>query len=159
VRGLRHTRGAAALAVVPLVVALAGCSGDDGGEQASVFSAEPGQCFLAPEEVEAQISDLERVDCGEAHDHEAYAVVAYTSPDPEADPDEFPGDEALTNFADGACAERFGEYVGVDYLDSDLFFTYLLPSPRSWQEDDRSVLCLVTAAGGDLVGSVEGSEQ
>lgn len=142
-----------------LVLALGACSGGD-EEEGSVFSIEPGQCFLAPEEVEAQISDLEQVDCQDEHDHEAYAVIRYTGPGEEEAGDEFPGDEALTKFADGSCAADFGKYVGVDYLDSSLFFTYLLPSPRSWQEDDRAVVCLVTSAGGQpLTGSVKGTEQ
>ena len=155
--GARGRRVAGALLVV-LPLALGACSGDD-EEDGSVFAIKPGQCFLAPEEVEAQISDLEKVDCGEAHDHEAYAVVRYLLPGEEEPSDEYPGDDTLTKFADGACAENYRGYVGVDYLDSELFFTYLLPSPRSWQEDDRSVVCLVTAAGRQLEGSVKGTEQ
>lgn len=144
-----------------LLVALSGCSvfGSDDDEPASVFSVKPGQCFLAPEEVEAQISDLDEVDCGKAHDHEAYAVVPYKSGDPEATGDEFPGDDALNAFANGACAQSFGAYVGVDYPDSELFFTYLLPSPRSWQENDRDVVCLITNAGTQLQGSVKGTKK
>jgi hypothetical protein len=149
--------GRAALAVV-LLLSLGACSGDD-DEESSVFSIKPGECFLAPAEVEAQIADLDRVDCQEAHDHESYAVARYQVAGEEEPSDEFPGDEALTKFADGTCAERYRDYVGVDYLDSDLFFTYLLPSPRSWQENDRSVICLITAAGRQLTGSVKGSEQ
>jgi hypothetical protein len=149
-------RGGRAAVLVALVLALTGCSGDD-AEESSVFSIEPGQCFQAPDEPEAQIADLDRVDCAEPHDHESYAVVPFRPPGEEEAGDEYPGDEALTNFADGACAQEFREYVGVDYLDSELFFTYLAPSPRSWQEDDRSVICLVTAAGRQLEGSVEGT--
>ncbi len=144
-----------------LLVASSGCSvfGDD-DDKASVFSVKVGECFLAPEKVEAQIADLDRVDCADAHDHEAYAVVTYESGDPEADPDEYPGDEALTKFADGTCAQRFGEYVGVDYLDSKLFFTYLLPSARGWEQDkDRTVICFVTTTGATLTASVKGSKQ
>lgn len=157
-RAARAVLGAVLLGA--LLVTTSGCSvfGDD-DDQASVFSVKVGECFLAPAEVEAQIADLDRVDCADAHDHEAYAVVTYESGDPEVDPDEYPGDEALTKFADGTCAQRFGEYVGVDYLDSKLFFTYLLPSPRSWQEEDRKVICLVTSAGNQLQGSVKGTQQ
>ncbi|WP_244930195.1 septum formation family protein [Nocardioides sp. W7] len=150
------TGGRAALAGL-LLLALGACSGDD--EQSSVFSIKPKECFLAPAEVEAQIADLDEVDCQEAHDHEAYAVVPYLLPGEEEPSDEYPGDDTLTKFADGTCAEQYRGYVGVDYLDSELFFTYLLPSPRSWQEDDRSVVCLVTAAGRKLEGSVKGTKQ
>lgn len=150
------TGGRAALAGI-LLMALGACSGDD--EEGSVFSIKPGECFLAPEDVEAQISDLEKVGCQEPHDHEAYAVVRYSLPGEEEPGDEYPGDEALTKFADGACAQEYRPYVGVDYLDSTLYFTYLAPSPRSWQENDRSIVCLVIGAGEKLVGSVKGTKQ
>ena len=66
----------------------------------------------------------------------------------------------LSAFAQGACAQHFTGYVGVDYLDSSLFFTYLLPSARSWEsDDDRDVICFVTTTGGTLTGSVKGSKK
>lgn len=143
--------------VLPLLLSACSLFGGGDDEEASVFSIEPGQCFLAPAEVEAQISDLERVDCRESHDHEAYAVVPYTAAGGTEPSDEYPGDEALTAFADGSCAQEFKGYVGVDYLDSSLFFTYLVPSARSWQEEDRSVVCLVTSAGEQREGSAKDS--
>lgn len=135
-----------------------GCALFDGGGEGNVFDATPGQCFMAPAEVTAQISELDRVTCSQEHDQEVYAVVGYTSPDGE-ESDTFPGDAALTSFADGACAEQFTRYVGVEYLDSSLFFTYLLPSPRSWQEKDRAVVCLAMDSGRVLTGSVKGSKR
>ena len=50
--------------------------------------------------------------------------------------------------------------MGVDYRDSELFFTYLLPSPRSWEQDeDRTTLCFVTTTdGAQLTQSVEGTK-
>ena len=39
----------------------------------------------------------------------------------------------------------------MSYLDSSLFFTYLLPSARGWEEsNDRSVICFVTTTGQEL---------
>ena len=46
-----------------------------------------------------------------------------------------------------------------DYLDSALFYTYLLPSARSWEDDDRSIICFVTSAGEPLQGSAKGSKR
>ncbi|WP_372728286.1 septum formation family protein [Nocardioides sp.] len=153
-----HAHLARAAGGALVVGSLTACSlvgGDDqGGEDLDVMEVEPGQCFAAPGEIKAQISDLTLLDCEVEHAQEAYAVVRY--PDP---PDSFPGDEALTKFAEGACAQEFREYVGVDYLDSKLFFTYLVPSPRSWQDDDRETICLVTNAGEPLTGSVQGSKR
>jgi len=152
-------RAAACAAALVAVPALASCSvlGSDEPE-GSVFAIEPGDCFLAPDEVKAQISELEQVECAQEHDHEAYAVVDWEPTDAESNADVFPGDDVLTSFADGACAQEFGDYVGVDYLDSSLFFTYLLPSPRSWQEKDRSVVCFAVDSGRPLTGSVAGTK-
>lgn len=146
------------LALAPWV--LSGCSLFGGGGDASatsVFEVKPGMCFAAPGAVKAEISEVEELPCDEPHAQEAYARVAYTPPSGSADT--FPGQDTLSGFADGACASRFKAYVGVDYLDSSLFFTYLLPSPRSWEQDDRDVLCLVTTNGGPLKGTVKGTKK
>lgn len=156
----RTASRALALAATGLLLSGCGLFGDDEeGDSTSVFDVEPGACIKAVDEVKAQVSDLVEVPCTEPHAQEAYAVVAYQPVEGEADDDAFPGEEALSRFADGACAQEFAGYVGVDYLDSSLFFTYLLPSPRSWEEDDRDVLCLVTTAGEPLTESVEGTQR
>ncbi|MET0524665.1 MAG: septum formation family protein [Nocardioides sp.] len=155
-------RCAAALAVALVVPLLGGCSffGGDDDEAAgvSVFSIEPGQCFEGQAEVKAQLDELAEVDCAEDHAQESYAVVEYQAEGDE-DADTYPGDDALAKFANGACAGEYGKYVGVDYLDSELFYTYLLPSARSWEDDDRSVICFVTSAGEPLQGSVKGTKR
>ncbi len=150
--GLRA--GLVAALAVPL---LAGCSVFGGDDDGNVFSVQPGQCFLAPEKVKAQVSSLDRVDCKEKHDQEAFAVLAYTGTG--AEEGTFPGDDALIDWADGSCAKAFGGYVGVDYLDSELFYTYLLPSARSWQDKDRDVICFVIDSGRPMSGSVKGSKK
>lgn len=137
--------------VVAPSVALAGCSSKDEGSGTSVMDVKVGECFLAPGKIQDQIKTVKRVDCAKPHAREAYATPKYA-----AAGDAFPGDDALDKFAEGACAEGFGPYVGVDYLDSSLFFTYLAPSARSWQQRDRTVLCFVTTAGEPMVGSVKG---
>lgn len=157
----RPGRGAVAILAALVALPLLGaCSffGDDESDGVSVFSIEPEQCFEGPGDVKAQLSELTEVDCSEAHAHEAYAVIEYRPAEGEA-PDVYPGDDALTKFADGACAGAFGDYVGVDYLDSSLFYTFLLPSARSWDDDDRSVVCFVTTAGEPLQESVQGSKR
>ena len=134
---------------------LAGCSLGSGPEQVSVFDAAPGECFLAPQEVVAELTEIERVPCDVPHDQEAYAVVEYETTE---GAEGYPGDGALKDFADGSCAAEFAGYVGVDYRDSSLFLTYLLPSPRSWEQDgDRAVTCFVTTTGPALDASVRDS--
>lgn len=152
-------RRVAAGSALLLLPALAGCGlfGDDDGEGVSVFSIEPGQCFENPSEVKASLSELTKIDCAEKHAKESYAVLPYKASDGST-PDTFPGDDALTEFANGACAGAYRGYVGVDYLDSSLFYTFLLPSARSWEDEDRSVVCFITTAGEPLQGSVKGSK-
>lgn len=124
-----------------------------------MFTVRPGQCFTSPTSVHAELSNLSRTPCKRPHNQEAYAIVAYKAPDGTS-ASAYPGNDALAQFAQGACAQRFGNYVGVNYLDSKLYFTYLLPSPRSWEQaDDRNVICFVTTAGGTLTSSVKGSKK
>lgn len=147
-----------ALAAVVLLASGCGLFGGDDDAAVAVYDIEPGQCFAGPKEVKAQIDDLDEVPCDEPHDREAYAVATYQSPEGE-DGDEYPGEEDLTRFADGACAGEFEGYVGVDFADSKYFFTYLLPSPRSWEDDDREVVCLVIGTGEPLTTSVKDSRE
>lgn len=157
-------RRSASLGVLAVVVALvvSGCSffdrNDDKATSTSVFDVKIGDCFLAPEEITVELTDLNRVTCETPHQQESYALLTYTDPGTDKTPDTFPGDAALKSFADGSCAEEFQGYVGVDYRDSSLFFTYLVPSARSWQQDsDSTVICFVTTTGQTLTKSVADS--
>lgn len=158
----RHRLVSAALALVA-GPSLAACSSSNGTSSTSVFDVKPGQCFIAPSEVKAELSSLSQVPCTKPHTQEAYALVAYQASSgngASADAGTYPGPDVLDKFAKGACAQRFTGYVGVDYTQSKLFFTYLLPSARSWeQDDDRTVLCFVTTTGGTLTASVKGSKR
>lgn len=149
--------------VLVCVAVLTGCGlvgGDKKGEDSvSVFSVEPGQCFAAPPQVHTELSDLPKVDCARPHAQEAYASVAF-EPKQGQTSSGYPGPELLTDFAQGACAQEFARYVGTDYRDSALFFTYLLPSARSWQQGkDRKVTCFITTAGEPLTGSAKGTKK
>ena len=146
-------RGAATAAGV--LTLLTGCAwfGGDGTSSTPVLELAVGDCVVTPQDVQAELTDVSTVPCDATHQMEVYALV----PDALGGPDAYPGADALTELADGACAERFAEYVGVDYRDSDLFFTYLLPSTRGWSEGDTTVTCLVTTTGEPLTASVAGS--
>ena len=152
-----------------LLVALSGCStvkswfgrGDKpSGHNVSVFDAKVGDCFLAPANIAVEVSSLAATSCATAHQLEMFAKPTFVSPGSATAPASFPGDAALKSFADGACADAFTGYVGVDYRDSSYFFTYLNPSARSWQQnDDRTTLCFVTTTGAPITGSVKGRKQ
>ena len=135
-----------AIGVGTTAVCLSGCSWvsgmftDDGPptEEVSVFDIAVGQCFAAQQEVDHELSSLDAVPCDTPHQQEAYSIVDYQPP-PGVEGDAFPGDASLAAYADAVCAQNFEDYVGISYLDSSLFFTYLLPSARGWeQSEDRA---------------------
>ena len=112
---------------------------------------------MPPQKVATELTKIQQVSCSSTHTEEAYAVVGYKAPDGSV-PDDYPGDSVLKQYANGVCAQRFAGYVGVDYQDSSLFFTYLLPSARSWsQADDHNVDCFITTTGSVLHASVKGT--
>lgn len=157
----RRCRQVAVIALVTVTASACGLFGGDDspGEEVSVFSVKAGQCFLAPQKVQAQLSSLDKVSCKTAHTQEAYAVVPFQEPEGTKSSG-FPGNDALATFAKGACAAEFADYVGVDYRDSKLFFTYLLPSARGWEQNaDHEVVCFITTTGKKLNATVKGSKK
>jgi hypothetical protein len=158
--------GALTLVACGLAMALSGCGwvsgwfGDDETpkpEAVSVFKVSVGQCFATPEKQQTELTDLEAVPCDGPHRQEAYALLSYQQP-VGVQGDAYPGDALLANYANAACAESFEPYVGVSYLNSSLYFTYLVPSARGWQEShDRAVICFATTTGEELSASVKGT--
>lgn len=151
------------LVAATLATTLAACSGGSSHKvvtkSTSVFNVQPGECFQTPKDVKTELSDLSRTSCSAPHTQESYAIVPYAVAVGTTDP-AYPGNDALTAFAQGRCAQQFTGYVGVDYLDSSLFFTYLFPSTRGWeQDDDRKIVCFVTTTGAQLTASVKGSKK
>src|SRR6478752_1419353 len=165
-RRVRSASLARALGMGTTAVCMTGCgwfsglTSDDAAKpvEVSVFDVTVEQSFAAQKEVQAEIATLDAIPCNGPHRQEAYAIVAYQPP-AGVQGDAFPGDANLKSYADAKCAEQFEKYVGISYLDSSLFFTYLLPSARGWeQSDDRSVVCFVTTTGADLTSSVKESK-
>lgn len=131
------------------------------GQATSVFKVKIGQCMIPPTDIKAELTSVKVVPCTAPHTQEVYAVVNYGGATGHGatttSSDAFPGVAALRTFADGACLQQFATYVGVDYRDSTLFYTYLLPSARSWNADDRKVVCVITTTGQQLAASVRDS--
>jgi hypothetical protein len=147
-----------AASVVCVAAVLSACGGGGKGDSVSVFDVKAGECFDAPSKVSAELSTITRIPCGKEHLREAYAVATYQAAAGASDA--YPGADALSTYSKGVCAQQYRPYVGVDYLDSALFFTYLFPSARSWEQDhDRTVVCFVTSSGEPLTGSVKNSKR
>lgn len=162
VLGRLAVRTAAAGAAVAMLAGCALFGDDEPGKDVSAFDLEVGQCLTPPTEVKAELSTLRVLPCDVAHTQEVYAVVPYsTAEDGSTSGDQqYPGSEVLTTYANSICAQRYGDYVGVPYTDSSLYFTYLLPSARGWEsENDRSIVCFVTTTGEKLTASVRDSRR
>lgn len=157
---MRGPLKARARLVAPLAVAaavtLAGCgnSSRSVGVSSSVFHLKVGDCLVPPSTVQAELASIKVVACHEPHTQEVFALVQDSGAG-----DNYPGDTALRTFADGNCLQAFAGYVGVDYRYSQLFYTYLLPSVRSWAAKDRTIVCVVTTTGQQLDRSVKGSKR
>jgi hypothetical protein len=152
---MNRCRGLIAGAVV-LALAAAACSSGRpaAGINLSVFHLKAGECLVPPKSIQAELASVKVVACREPHTQEVFATV-----EDNTGSDSYPGDQALRSFADGQCLQRFQGYVGIDYRQSSLYYTYLLPSVRSWAAGDRTVVCVVTTTGQQLTSSVKGSQR
>lgn len=134
-------------------LALASCSGDDDVDRSVIDVAPrgPGTCLDFGEEVGAEVTELPVVPCEEPHTHEIFAVLLSQA-------DTYPGLEALEADAQARCLRPFEDYVGVSAFDSELFYSWLVPTLTSWdREDDREIICVAGEGdGAKLVGSVRG---
>ena len=155
-------------ALVPLLavaLALAACGGaarDESGAivaggDLSVFELRAGDCFDDPPgilEGVVEVSELAAVPCDEPHDNEAYAV--FDAPFSEDAP--HPGTEAVDTLAGTRCFSEFAPYVGRSYETSRLDFDFLSPTPDSWDEGDREIICFLwDLQFAKLEGSMRGS--
>jgi hypothetical protein len=147
---------------VLVAVALGACSKDkaerEGGDitdagPISVFDLRPGDCLNPDPETAGEIENIQAVPCSEEHTQEVYALPEY----PDENGGAYPGEAEIQQFADASCLEAFEEYTGTDYLNSDLYFTYLHPSVDSWNDDDRQIVCVISAGGDPMTGSVKGT--
>lgn len=107
--------------------------------------------FTAQDE---EVSDVPLVDCAEPHDSEIF----YSEELPDGD---FPGDAALEKSLDDICTgSAFEKFVGIDYMDSELYVGAFQPTAETWDLlDDRETLCYVVTGGETVTGSLEGSKR
>ncbi|MDH3247762.1 MAG: septum formation family protein [Acidimicrobiia bacterium] len=95
--------------------------------------------------------------CSEPHDMEVYAVLEYPSVSGTA----YPGDQLLTDWGFDKCFGGFQQYIGASYQSvPDIDITIFWPSEEAWDQDDRTVHCLMIAYedGVKLTGSLLGRE-
>ena len=137
-----------AVAVACLFLA-SSCSNDDGESVVDLPPSAVGTCVDFSGLDGPEVDELQPVPCSEPHTHEIYAIVI-------SEEATYPGLEALEADAQAKCLGEFEDYVGVSAFDSDLFFSWLVPTLNSWdREDDRQIVCLIGEGNGaPLVGTM-----
>jgi len=110
---------------------------------AAVFGLRPGQCVNTGSDALKPTV----VSCARPHDAEVFAV--FTLP---AAP--WPGASAVRMDAGNGCASRFGGYVDPQLATAGLAQEFVYPNRDAWQANQRTVVCEVSAADGQLTGSV-----
>jgi hypothetical protein len=124
---------------------LAACSNEPAANDVEV-----GAC--TNEDLSGSVGEIDTVDCDESHTLEVFAVF-------DLDGDEYPGDEEIITMASEGCTgDRFEDYVGVPYQQSEVFAGWLPPSEATWNDaDDRTVICFAgNQDGSPREGSVKG---
>jgi hypothetical protein len=145
-RTLVASLSAIVLAFVAIVAA--GCQGN-------VFSLKVGECFTGT--ASGEISDVNKGDCGAAHDAEVISIFDY----PNA-PADFPGADAITTAAATQCAIDFKAYVGIDLSASTAYMIGDIgPTADSWKSGDHQIVCLINAftQGTPLTGSAKDTKK
>ncbi|WP_324649407.1 septum formation family protein [Georgenia sp. H159] len=140
---LRRLVPAAAAALA--LVGAAGCTAD------SVLDLEVGDCLNQSDLQGDEVSSAATVDCSEEHDAEIFGEHVFSG-------DDFPGQDAVEAESEETCTAEFEKFIGVPYLESELFFTMLHPSEQSWNDaDDRTTLCIVVTDE-PMTESLEGAK-
>jgi len=107
-----------------------------------------GNCLLTSK-LGDRVSKVPVVPCRQAHDAEVVGVTQLTG--------RWRGEAAMTRQADDTCARLFRRYVGVDVDSSEHGWGWLGPTPASWRQGDRLLVCYVEDEAGTLKGSVKGT--
>ena len=115
------------------------------------FEMRVGDCFDDSAFEQSEISEVHGVPCAEPHDNEVYATFDLTGT--------WPGEERVEELAFEGCYDRFASTIGRSYEESEIDYTSIYPSSRSWKElDDREVICVAYHMEYEqLTGSVLGS--
>jgi hypothetical protein len=136
---VRHVRAPAwVLACLVLGGLATSCSEDGDDEPLTGLTDDAlGTCLDFRDTIEAEVAELPRVPCGEPHTHEIYALA-------DSEAATYPGLEALEVEAQSKCLDSFEDYVGVSAMDSELFYSWLVPTLDSWdRDDDRQIVCIL----------------
>lgn len=116
-------------------------------------SLREGDCFELVDPEAPSVEIVRGLPCSSEHVYEVFFVG--DMPD-----GAFPGDEAVSTFANENCLPAFEDYVGVPFEQSIWYGTPVGPTEETWGAGDRRVACLLhNQTESSVSGSVRGSEQ
>jgi hypothetical protein len=115
----------------------------------TVADLEVGECFTG------EATDLQTVDCADAHTGELFALAPPTDPE-----GAFPGVDALRDQAGSVCVMELTSYYGAPVetaLENGIEVSPVTPSESQWDEGETDTFCLaVSSDGGALGASIKG---
>jgi len=110
---------------------------------AAVFSLRAGDCLNSSQNGLSPTI----LSCASPHDAEVFATFSLTG-------SSWPGSAAIGQQASSGCGDRIASYVNPALADVGLTQEFVYPDQKAWQAGVRTVVCEVSAATGQLTGSV-----
>jgi hypothetical protein len=110
---------------------------------AAVFGLRAGECINSV----ANALNVTVLSCATPHDAEVFATFSLPA-------GVWPGASLVQLDASDGCVNRFDGYVNPQLASVDLTQKYVYPNQAAWQAGERTVVCEVGAASGQLTGSV-----
>ena len=111
--------------------------------QAAIFSVRAGDCIDVP----ASGTVVHVVACANPHDAEIFGTFQLAG-------GSWPGDSTARQQAAAGCESRLGSYLNPQLDTSNLTQSYVYPGQQAWTSGQRTVVCEVRSASGQLTGSV-----
>ena len=153
----------AATSIAIIGLALSGCSVDREPTEAPSSTAGPsratddmtaedlsvGDC-LNDADLSGIVTSVPVVPCSEPHDSEAYAEFDLAE-------GPYPGTDEIDAKANEGCVEAFTAFVGIPFNESDLEYSFYLPTESSWPQGDRRILCEVYDPKKQTTGTLRGA--
>jgi actin-like ATPase involved in cell morphogenesis len=111
----------------------------------TVADLEVGECFTG------EATDLQTVDCADAHTGELFALAPPTDPE-----GAFPGEDALRDQAGSVCVMELTSYYGAPVetaLENGIEVSPVTPSESQWDEGETDTFCLAVSSEGGALGA------
>jgi hypothetical protein len=133
--------------------------GEGGQTVLPIGSLAPGECWNDPALLEPDddtITGVPIVPCDQPHANEVFATLDH----PAAPGAPYPGTRQLDLDSFGLCLAQFDGFVGVPFNRSPLDVYFTFPTPDSWADGERRVVCSLYMINQSLlIGSERGSDR